>query len=153
MSLASTKPYLLRAIFEWCVDQGFTPYLAVVVDERTEVPRPYVKDGQIVLNIGTEAAHQLHLGNEYITLAARFGGAAQNLSVPVEQVAAIYAKENGHGMAFEVGPERIFSDMEADASEQALPPAAAVTDDVPAEPESPEPRPPAGGRPHLVRVK
>jgi stringent starvation protein B len=144
VSLASTKPYLLRAIYEWCIDQGFAPYIAVVVDERTEVPRPYVKDGQIVLNIGPEAAHQLHLGNEFITLAARFGGVAQNLSVPVEQVAAIYARENGYGMAFEVGPG-------AEQPEAAAAPAV----ETPAEPSVPAagPEKPAPGRPHLVRIK
>lgn len=147
MSLASTKPYLLRAIYEWCVDQGFTPYLAVVVDDRTEVPRPYVKDGQIVLNIGPEAAQQLHLGNEFITLAARFGGAAQNLSVPLEQVAAIYAKENGHGMAFEVGPAATEAEVAATPSSQE------PTQEEDAPPPEPAPDKPTAGRPHLVRIK
>lgn len=102
MNNSTTKPYLLRALYEWCVDQGFTPYVAVVVDHRTVVPRQYVKDGQIVLNVGPEAVHQLVMGNDMVTCSARFGGVAQNLSIPVEMVAAIYARENGHGMAFEV---------------------------------------------------
>jgi stringent starvation protein B len=147
VSLASTKPYLLRAIFEWCMDQGFAPYIAVVVDERTEVPRPYVKDGQIVLNIGPEAAHQLHLGNEFITLAARFGGVAQNLSVPVEQVAAIYARENGYGMAFEIGPGA------ESPAESAMPQAEAPVAESPEAAPAAEPARPAPGRPHLVRIK
>ena len=104
MSSVSTKPYLLRALFDWCADQGLTPYLAVVVDDRAGVPRQYVKDGQIILNIGREAVHQLVMGNELITCSARFGGVAQELTIPVDCVAAIYARENGHGMAFEVTP-------------------------------------------------
>jgi stringent starvation protein B len=104
MSSVSTKPYLLRALFDWCADQGLTPYIAVVVDERAGVPRQYVKDGQIILNIGREAVHQLVMGNELITCSARFGGVAQELTIPIDCVAAIYARENGHGMAFEVTP-------------------------------------------------
>lgn len=101
MTNTSTKPYLLRAIFEWCVDQGFTPHMAVLVDERTVVPAGYAQDGQIVLNLGPEATQQLVMGNELITFQARFGGVAHALSVPVSNVLAIYARENGHGMAFE----------------------------------------------------
>lgn len=104
MSSVSTKPYLLRALFDWCADQGLTPYIAVVVDERAGVPRQYVKDGQIILNIGREAVQQLVMGNELITCSARFGGVAQELTIPIDCVAAIYARENGHGMAFEVSP-------------------------------------------------
>ena len=103
----STKPYLIRAIFEWCVDQGFTPYVAVAVDNRTEVPRSYVKDNQIVLNLSPDAVHQLVLGNEFLTCSARFGGVAQTISVPVENVSAVYARENGQGMAFEVGASAV----------------------------------------------
>lgn len=98
----STKPYLVRAIYEWCVDQGFTPYLAAVVDERTVVPPGTAREGQIVLNIGPDATHQLQMGNELITFQARFGGVAHALSIPVGNVVAVYARENGHGMAFEV---------------------------------------------------
>jgi len=105
MTNISTKPYLLRAIFEWCVDQGFTPHIAVLVDERTVVPAGYAQDGQIVLNLGSEATQQLVMGNDLITFQARFGGVAHALSVPVSNVLAIYARENGHGMAFE--PEAV----------------------------------------------
>ena len=97
----STKPYLIRAIQEWCLDRGFTPYLAVNVTPRTRVPREYVKDGQIVLSLGAEATHQLVMGNEFITFSARFNGAAQALSIPIDNVSAIYARENGQGMMFE----------------------------------------------------
>jgi stringent starvation protein B len=102
MSMKSTKPYMIRAIHEWCADQGFTPYLAVKVDATTRVPREFVKDGEIVLNVGIEATHQLQMGNEEITFQARFGGKAFPVVVPIGRVAAIYARENGEGMAFEV---------------------------------------------------
>lgn len=83
-------------------DQGLTPYLAVQVDQRTRVPREYVREGQIVLNLGMEATHQLSISNELITFQARFNGVAQHLSIPVGNVTAIYARENGQGMAFDV---------------------------------------------------
>jgi len=98
----STKPYLLRAIYDWCADNGFTPYIAVVVDEGTLVPREFVKNGEIVLNIGALATSHFVLGNEMIEFQARFGGATRSISVPIHNVNAIYARENGQGMAFEV---------------------------------------------------
>lgn len=140
----STKPYLIRAIYEWCVDQGFTPYVAVVVDGQTEVPRNYVKDNQIVLNLSPDAVHQLVLGNDFLTCSARFGGVAQGISVPVDNVAAIYARENGQGMAFEVGGKSAPADTAADQPE---PPAAGESPTAPDEP------PKAPGRPHLTRIK
>lgn len=102
MTTVSTKPYLIRAIHEWCVDQGFTPYLAAVVDQDTLVPPGTARDGQIVLNVGPDATHQLALGNELITFQARFGGVAQSVAIPVRNVVALYARENGQGMAFEI---------------------------------------------------
>lgn len=99
--MATTKPYLIRAIHEWCTDEGLTPYLAVQVDARTQVPREFVRDGQIVLNISATATHQLLLGNEEISFQTRFNGAAFPVVVPVDAVMAIYARENGQGMAFE----------------------------------------------------
>ena len=96
----STRPYLIRALFEWCVDQGLTPYLLVVVNENVRVPKEFIKNGEIVLNISPEATGGLQLGNEWIEFKARFGGVAQEIFVPVEQVVAIYAKENAQGMAF-----------------------------------------------------
>jgi stringent starvation protein B len=102
---SSTKPYLIRAIFEWCTDLGYTPYLAVQVDAQTVVPREYVKNGEIVLNISPLATSRLTLGNEFIDFLARFGGAARSISVPVKNVSAVYARENGHGLAFEVARE------------------------------------------------
>ncbi|MCK9509527.1 MAG: ClpXP protease specificity-enhancing factor [Pigmentiphaga sp.] len=103
MSELSTKPYLIRALHEWCTDSGYTPHISVAVDERCLVPPEHVKDGQIVLNIGSLATHKLELGNEYIEFQARFGGVARQISVPVYAVAAIFARETGNGMAFEVG--------------------------------------------------
>jgi stringent starvation protein B len=137
VSVVSTKPYLLRALYEWCVDQGFTPYVSVQVDAHTLVPRQYVRDGQIVLNLGAEAVQNLHMGNDLITCQARFGGVAQTLSIPIDNVAAIYARENGQGMAFEVGEP-----AEAPAAAEGMPP------------EAPEPPPTdTPPRPHLTRVK
>ncbi len=100
----STKPYLLRAVYEWCVDNGYTPHISVVVDSRTRVPMEHVRDGEIVLNIGPVAASRLQIGNEVIECTARFSGVAKELVIPVASVAAIYARENGHGMSF--GPEK-----------------------------------------------
>ena len=100
MTLPSTKPYLIRAIYEWCSDNGFTPYLAVKVGRDTRVPMEFVKDGQIVLNVSMDATQNLVMGNELIAFQARFGGVAHHIAVPVDNVSAIYARENGQGMAF-----------------------------------------------------
>jgi len=144
MELPSTKPYLLRALWEWCCDNGFTPHIAVEVDERTRVPREFVRDGQIVLNLGPSATNKLQIGNDYIEFQARFGGVARDLSVPVERVSAIYARENGAGMAFEVDGEAVLADEDYVAAEAAE----ATPDDPPPEPPRPE-----GGRPKLQRIK
>lgn len=101
MSDLSTRPYLIRAIYEWCVDGGLTPYLAVRVNEQTEVPLAYVKDGEIVLNLSTGAVHHLEMGNEMITCSGRFGGAPFDLMIPVEAVIGIFAKETGQGLVFQ----------------------------------------------------
>lgn len=102
MQEISTKPYLLRALYEWCTDNGFTPHIAVRVDNRTRVPRQFVRDGEIVLNISFEATSQLQMGNEMIEFHARFSGKSHKIEVPVSNVLAIYARENGQGMAFPV---------------------------------------------------
>ncbi len=101
MSEPSTKPYLIRAIHEWCGDAGYTPYLAVQVDDYTQVPMAYVKDGKIVLNIGVDAVKNLHLGNEDITCGGRFGGVAHQIIVPISAVIGIFAKETGQGLVFQ----------------------------------------------------
>jgi len=100
--ISSTRPYLIRALYEWCTDNGFTPYVAVMVDESVQVPREYVRNGEIVLNISFDATSSLKLGNEFIEFKARFAGVARDILVPVERVIAIYARENGQGMAFPV---------------------------------------------------
>ena len=108
----STKPYLIRALYEWCCDNGYTPYLAVAVDGRTRVPRQHVKNGEIVMNVSPLATNRLEMGNEFIAFQARFGGVAQEISVPVENVSAIYARETGHGMAFEVSRTATTHDLD-----------------------------------------
>lgn len=139
MNLPSTKPYLIRAIHEWCCDNGFTPYIVVIADGRARVPREFVRDGQIVLNIGYEATGHLSIANEEITFQARFGGVAREIYVPMTNVAAIYAKENGAGMAFE--PESDASDGETGDAREAEP-------DI-----DPEPPVAPSGRPRLQRIK
>src|SRR5471032_2493574 len=102
MSDPSTKPYLMRAIYDWCVDSGYTPYLSVTVDAVTRVPMEYVKDGQIVLNVGPLAVDRIKMGNDLIEFSARFNGAGRDISIPIGAVTAIYARENGQGLSFEV---------------------------------------------------
>jgi stringent starvation protein B len=163
---SSTRPYLIRALHDWCTDNGFTPYLAVYVDATVQVPMEYVKNNEIVLNVGFEATSGLKLGNEFVEFKARFGGSARQIMVPIDHVVAIYARENGQGMAF---PVPVDSGAAAGASattepravprglrlasadsEQAVAPTAEAST-----PEAPEPDPPATGpgRPALKRVK
>ncbi len=97
---ASTRPYLIRALHDWCTDNGFTPYIAVHVDRFVQVPMEYVSNNEIVLNVGFDATSSLELGNEFIQFKARFGGTAREIIVPIDHVVAIYARENGQGMAF-----------------------------------------------------
>ncbi|WP_310384474.1 ClpXP protease specificity-enhancing factor [Roseateles sp.] len=97
---ASTRPYLIRALHDWCTDNGFTPYIAVQVDRFVQVPMEYVSNNEIVLNVGFDATSSLELGNEFIQFKARFGGTAREIIVPIDHVVAIYARENGQGMAF-----------------------------------------------------
>ena len=166
----STRPYLIRALHEWCTDNRFTPYLAVRVDASVQVPREFVKDGEIVLNVSYDASSGLQLGNDFIEFKARFGGRPRDILVPVGRVIAIYARENGQGMAF---PPPTDSLTEADAVrlpaasalEDALAPGASedrvmqlVQTDAPAADEEGDaprpPQPPGGGaRPALKRVK
>jgi stringent starvation protein B len=109
----STRPYLIRALHEWCVDNGFTPLITVQVDANTQVPREHVKDKEIVLNLSFDATSGLKLGNDYIEFKARFSGVARDISVPVNRVMAIYARETSQGMAFpNVGSDIAASDDE-----------------------------------------
>lgn len=98
----STKPYLIRAIYDWCMDNSYTPYLSVVVDSHTRVPMEYVKDGGIVLNLSPNATHGMLMDNDWIQFSARFNGVSRQLEVPIAAVAGIFARENGEGLGFEV---------------------------------------------------
>jgi stringent starvation protein B len=169
MSEISTKPYMLRAIYEWCTDCGYTPYLAVKVDASTTVPMEYVKKGEIVLNISYGATAGLKMDNDSIRFNARFGGVSREIYVPVNNVMAIYANENGQGMAFEPVLGQASAPSPAPAAEPAAPtlssvplssaPAPAVSA-VPAPtrsddngPDDGGDGPKKGGRPTLTRIK
>ena len=104
MAETSTKPYMLRALHEWCTDNGYTPQIVVQVDANTLVPLAHVRDGQITLNIGALATNRLVIGNEAIEFQARFNGMTEHLYVPIAAVSAIFARETGAGMGFEVEP-------------------------------------------------
>lgn len=144
--MLSTKPYLIRALWNWCCDAGFTPYLTVFVDEHCRVPMDYVQDGSITLNLRPDATGQLDLGNEWISLNARFGGVPRELFFPVGAVVAIFARENGAGMEFAYEP------TEADASPEPATdgkPDIQLVDSAQGGVEKPKaPRPP-----HLQRIK
>jgi stringent starvation protein B len=159
----STRPYLIRALHEWCTDNGFTPYVAVYVDASVQVPAEYVKNNEIVLNVGFEATSGLRLGNETIEFKARFGGVAREIVVPVDHVVAIYARENGQGMAFPVPPTQGVGSGAAPVSTASptttAPHLAVVDDDADAAGsgkttgDDTDPPPPSGPRPVLKRVK
>ena len=110
----STKPYLIRALHQWCSDFGFTPFIAVFVDQQVEVPMEFVKNDEIVLNLSTDACHELQLENDWISFQARFSGVPKKVFVPISHVLAIYARENGQGMSFPF--EAITTDATADAA-------------------------------------
>jgi stringent starvation protein B len=157
LSEIPTKPYLLRALFEWCVDNGYTPHLAVKVDSRTQVPQEYVKNGEITLNISPNAVHKLQMGNELIEFSARFGGVARQLAVPIANVYALYARETGHGMTFDVDGPKAGLQSKAESEpvrEPKLPtikPPAQLP--VPAATTPEPPKKPSGGKPTLRRIK
>ena len=171
----STRPYLIRALHEWCADNGLTPYITVQVDETTQVPREHVKDKEIVLNVSFDATSGLKLGNDYIEFKGRFSGIARDIIVPVNRVIAIFARENSQGMAFpnasqsdtandeyEVGAnlqaQTVASDNLADAlnkvnklvSVENL--TSSTSENGPGSDDN-RPKPPAGTRPTLKRVK
>lgn len=105
MSELSTKPYLIRAIYEWCTDSGLTPHLVVAVGKHTRVPMEFAKDGQIVLNVSQGATRNLLIGNDLIQFSARFNGASRDIEVPMDAVISIYARENAQGLSFAVEEE------------------------------------------------
>jgi stringent starvation protein B len=156
---SSTRPYLLRALHEWCTDNGYTPYVAVLVDDTVQVPQEYVKNGEIVLNVSYDATSGMKLGNEFIEFKARFAGTAREIIVPVNRVLAIYARENGQGMAFPMPVTNAQPSAESPSKTQAPAPRKTLSsvepsssERKPADDEPPTP-PPAGGRPSLTRVK
>jgi stringent starvation protein B len=137
----STKPYLIRAIYEWCVDHGYTPYINVRADGQARVPVEYVKDGNIVLNVSQVATRNLKIDNERVHFSARFNGVSREISVPIGSVAAIFARENGQGMVFDLQAEQESAEPKPPA-----PPAAPGP--------TPGPAPAAsGGKGHLKIVK
>src|SRR3990167_3130357 len=169
----STRPYLIRALHDWCTDNGFTPYIAVYVAAGVQVPMEYVKNNEIVLNVGFEATSGLSLGNEFIEFKARFGGVSREIVVPMDHVVAIYARENGQGMAFPVPTESNVTEAGARSAspeparsglrlatpagggdETAVPTEHhAAADESPADPPPDSPTPAPGGRPSLKRIK
>jgi stringent starvation protein B len=153
MNEIPTKPYLLRALFEWCVDNGYTPHVAVKVDSRTQVPSEYVKNGEITLNISPNAVHKLQMGNELIEFSARFGGVARQISVPIANVFALYARETGHGMTFDPDSPKPSAQAKAEAEPASLlgRPRSPAALPAPANPEPP--KKPSGGKPTLRRIK
>ncbi|MFT3817084.1 MAG: ClpXP protease specificity-enhancing factor [Rubrivivax sp.] len=161
---SSTRPYLLRALHDWCTDNGFTPYVAVHVDASVQVPMEYVKNSEIVLNVSFEATSGLKLGNDFIEFRARFGGVPRDIVVPVDHVVAIYARENGQGMAFPVPAGPAGAGAQGEGSEgaptSAAAPAAArglrlatVEPEAGDEPPPPDPQPSGPQRPSLKRIK
>jgi len=132
--MTSSQPYLIRAIYDWIIDNDFTPYLLVNAEnDYAMIPREYVEDGKIVLNINPSAISDLQLGNDYIMFNARFSGKAMEVSVPIVAVLAIYARENGQGMMF-------------DKNNNSLPP-------TPPEDNSPPAKPKKSKKPQLKVVK
>jgi len=178
----STRPYLVRALYEWCTDNGLTPYVAVRVDDSVQVPREFVKNNEIVLNISFDATSSLQLGNDFIQFNARFSGSPREIIVPMTHVMAIYARENGQGMSFPDAPHggvsaggqleshlsSVAGDETPDTGPKAKPgsaapsrdekimqlvPDSAVSDDAKPTDETDPPKPPTRSRPSLVRVK
>jgi len=148
----STRPYLIRGLYEWCTDNGFTPFIAVLVDERVRVPNEFVKDGEIVLNISFDATSALKLGNDYIEFKGRFGGVARDILVPVDRVLAIYARENGQGMAFPLLASSAVTAVSPAPDVQAVA-LKTVTSEKSDNTNPDGTRPNGGGRPALTRVK
>jgi stringent starvation protein B len=160
--LPSTRPYLIRALHEWCVDHGFSPYIAVQVDASVRVPMEFVKNGEIVLNVSPDATSALRLGDEYVEFKARFGGVAREIVIPVTHVVAIYARENGQGMAFpapavappvkgEPGPDT--GEGNRGATLRAVPPNSGSPEGSDKSGHEPPDGPAGGKRPQLKRIK
>lgn len=164
-SVPSTRPYLIRALHEWCADNGFAPHIAVHVDASVQVPMEYVKNGEIVLNVSFDATSSLRIGNDFVEFKARFGGVPRDIVVPVTHVIAIYARENGQGMAFPAPTEAVVVAPSPSPAPVAETPARGALRSVPIETAGtfasslPDEDPPpegggkSGSRPQLKRVK
>lgn len=149
MKELSTKPYLIRAIYEWCSDSGLTPYVVVKVNAKTKVPREHVKNGEIVLNLSADATHKLTMGNDVIQFSARFRGVSREISIPIETIGGIFAKESGQGLFFETPANLV-------QAEEGAPAGASAEADAPSEPNPPDTNgstPQSGGRARLQVVK
>lgn len=147
---ASTKPYMIRALYEWCTDNGHTPFLVVWVDEHADVPREYVKNNEIVLNIAAGATQNLRIDNEWVSFSARFAGVSRDIWVPVGNVMSIFARETGEGMGFEV---ELGSAAATPAPAPALSPVAASETESAAGKAEDAAAPRPSGRPSLRIVK
>ena len=148
MTDPTTKPYLVRAIYEWCSDSGYTPYISVKVDGSTRVPLEFVKDGEIVLNISQDATRNITLGLDLVQFSARFNGVSREISVPIGAVSAIFAKENGQGLFF---PTESEGNKREPATEAPESPSGSDAGDEPG-PDTPT-NPPRPSRPRLKVVK
>jgi stringent starvation protein B len=146
MAEISTKPYFIRAIYEWCSDSGLTPYLSVKVDDNTRVPIEYVKNGEIVLNVSQSATRNLTMSNELIQFSARFNGVSREISVPIYAVQGVFARENGQGAFFTA-----YAPPEGFAADAAATSAGATPAAEPAEPPPDKPKPSGRGKLKLVK--
>lgn len=164
----STRPYMVRAMYDWCVDNNCTPFIVVAVDASVRVPQEFVQNGEIVLNVSLGATSNMTLGNDYIEFKARFGGVARDICVPMGRVSAIYARENGQGMTFPIeatSPDAasrakpVVASAPGASADAALAPVPGATPPVlgivPSEDgaKATDPKPPTGPRPSLKRVK
>ncbi len=122
--MTPTRPYFLRAVYEWIVDNDCTPFLSVNADyPQVEVPTEYVEDGQIILNAAPSAIVDLQMDNNFVQFSAKFNGVARNISVPVATIIGIYAKENGQGMVFPDESEYSVEGADLDLDPDPQPPA------------------------------
>lgn len=149
----STKPYLIRALYEWCTDNGLTPYIAVYVNAAVHVPKEYVKNHEIVLNISFEATQGLKLDNDFVSFKARFAGTARDISVPMDNVVALYARENGQGMAFPLPPALQQEQAQGQPSTGHGSPRLAAVEDAAEDQATTPPSPPGSAEPSPGRRK
>lgn len=156
MTVPSTKPYLIRAIYEWCAEAGLTPYLSVKVDQNTRVPLEYVKNGEIVLNISMSATRNLTISNDLVQFSARFNGVSREVSVPIYAISGIFSRENGQGLFFQPEDAPVVTESsDTGGVAEAAEPASTVTDiaEAPRPADDSTPNRPQSGRGRLKLVK